>query len=67
MCVFTVLWGTVCRGRALLVSNCAFQHLHVGLELIEQIPCPALSGLCGFTVVHPVDTAVTLEMREEEN
>lgn len=59
VCVFTVLWGAVRLARALLVSNCALQRLHVGLEFIEQAPRPALSRFSGVAVVHPVGAAVT--------
>lgn len=66
VCVFTVLRGALRRGRSRLVSNRALQHLHVGLELIEQTPGPALSGLGGLAVVHPVGTTVTWRGGREE-
>lgn len=53
-----MLRGAVRGIRALMVPNGALQHLHVGVELVEQISRPALSGLGGLAVVHPVDTAV---------
>lgn len=59
---FTVLRGTVGGGGALLVSDGALQHLHVGLELVEQTSGPALPALGDLAVVHPVGAAVACGM-----
>lgn len=50
---------TVLRGALRLATDYVFEHIHIRLKLLQERTGPGLTRLCGLTVMHPMQTALT--------